>query len=136
MGSVCTAAAVSLTALSASHGWSVYVPALTACGFTLGLLYAFTTVATQSVVRAERAGEAAGVALTSMVTMAGVGVAISGTVLEILQRAGLSTGGAIDLVFVVLAAALLPAGLVVLVIARQRVLPSGVGLSARRSSSV
>jgi hypothetical protein len=54
-----------------------------------------------------------------MVTMAGVGVAISGTVLEILQRAGLSTGAAIDLVFVVLAAALLPAGLVV-IIARER----------------
>lgn len=95
MGSVCIAAAVSLAALS-------------------GLIYAFTTVATQSAVRPERAGQAAGVALTSMVTMAGVGVAVSGTVLEILQRAGVSTGGAIDLVFVVLAAALLPAGLVVI----------------------
>lgn len=119
MGSVCIAAAVSLVALSASHGWSSYVPALTACGFTLGLAYAFTTVATQSAVRPERAGEAAGVALTSMVTMAGVGVAISGTVLEILQRAGLSTGGAIDLIFFVLALALLPAGLVVIIIARE-----------------
>jgi hypothetical protein len=47
-------------------------------------------------------------------------VAISGTVLEILQRAGLSSGGRIDLVFVILAAALLPAGLVLIIIARER----------------
>ena len=33
----------------------------------MGLVYAFTTVATQAVVRPERAGEAAGVALTSLV---------------------------------------------------------------------
>ena len=56
----------------------------------MGLVYAFTTVATQAVVRPERAGEAAGVALTSLVTLAGVGVAVSGTMLEVLRRAGMS----------------------------------------------
>jgi MFS family permease len=120
MGVACVAAAVSLAALSASAGWVGYLIALTATGTTLGLVYAFTTVATQAVVRPERAGEAAGVTLTSLVTLAGVGVAISGTVLEILQRSGWSAGGGIDLILGVLAAVLLPAGIVVVLIARTR----------------
>ena len=82
MGLTCVAAAFSLAALAASRSWEGWLPALTACGFALGLVYAFTTVATQAVVRAERAGEAAGVTLTALVTLAGVGVAVSGTVLE------------------------------------------------------
>jgi predicted MFS family arabinose efflux permease len=118
MGLTTVAAALSLAALAASSSWVGYLSALTACGFTLGLVYAFTTVATQAVVRPERAGEAAGVTLTALVTLAGVGVAVSGTVLEMLQRAGLSAAGAVDAIVVVLAALLLPAGAVVLLIAR------------------
>jgi EmrB/QacA subfamily drug resistance transporter len=118
MGLTTVLAAVSLAALSASSAWAVYLPSLTACGLTLGLVYAFTTVATQAVVRTERAGEAAGVTLTALVTLAGVGVAVSGTLLEILQRAGMSPAGAVDAIVAVLAALLLPAGAVVLVIAR------------------
>ena len=116
MGLTCVAAAFSLAALAASRSWAGYLPALTACGFTLGFVYAFTTVATQAVVRAERAGEAAGVTLTALVTLAGV--AVSGTVLEILQRAGMSPAGAIDAIVALLAALLPPAGVVVLLIAR------------------
>lgn len=119
MGVTSVAAALALAVLAASHDWVVYLTALTVCGFTLGLVYAFTTVATQAVVRPERAGEAAGVTLTALVTLAGVGVAVSGTVLEILERTGFSTGGAIDLILAVLAALLLPAGLVVLWTARR-----------------
>ena len=59
------------------------------------------------------AGEAAGVTLTALVTLAGVGVAVSGTVLEMLQRARMSPAGAIDAIVAVLAALLLPAGVVV-----------------------
>ena len=118
MGLTSVVAAVSLAALAASRTRAVYVPALTACGLTLGLVYAFTTVATQAVVRTERAGEATGVTLTALVTLAGVGVAVSGTVLEMLQRVGMSPAGAVDAIVVVLAALLLPAGVVVLVIAR------------------
>jgi hypothetical protein len=118
MGVTSVVAALSLAALAASNSWISYLPALTACGFTLGLVYAFTTVATQAVVRPERAGEAAGVTLTALVTLAGVGVAASGTVLEMLQRAGASTAGAIDVIVAVLAALLLPAGAAVLVTAR------------------
>jgi EmrB/QacA subfamily drug resistance transporter len=118
MGVTTVAAALSLAALAASHSWAVYLPALTACGFTLGLVYAFTTVATQAVVRPERAGEAAGVTLTALVTLAGVGVAVSGTVLEMLQRGGMSAAGAVDAIVVVLAALLLPSGVLVLLTAR------------------
>jgi EmrB/QacA subfamily drug resistance transporter len=118
MGVMSVVAALSLGALAASSSWAVYLVALTACGFTLGLVYAFTTVATQAVVRPERAGEAAGVTLTALVTLAGVGVAVSGTVLEMLRHAGMSAAGAIDVVLAVMAALLLPAGVVVLVIAR------------------
>jgi EmrB/QacA subfamily drug resistance transporter len=118
MGVTSVAAAMSLAALAASHTWALYLPALTACGLTLGLVYAFTTVATQAVVRTERAGEAAGVTLTALVTLAGVGVAVSGTVLEMLQRGGMSPAGAVDAIVMVLAALLLPAGVVVLFIAR------------------
>jgi EmrB/QacA subfamily drug resistance transporter len=118
MGVTSVAAAISLAALAASHTWALYLPALTACGLTLGLVYAFTTVATQAVVRTERAGEAAGVTLTALVTLAGVGVAVSGTVLEMLQRGGMSPAGAVDAIVMVLAALLLPAGVVVLFIAR------------------
>ncbi len=51
-------------------------------------------------------------------TLAGVGVAVSGTVIEMLQCAGMSPADAIDATVVVLAALLLPAGVVVLLIAR------------------
>jgi EmrB/QacA subfamily drug resistance transporter len=118
MGVTSVVAALSLAALAASNSWISYLPALTACGFTLGLVYAFTTVATQAVVRPERAGEAAGVTLTALVTLAGVGVAASGTILEMLQGAGASTAGAIDAIVAGLAALLLPAGAAVLVTAR------------------
>lgn len=119
MGSTCVAAAIALAVLAAADDWVIYLSALTVCGFTLGLVYAFTTVATQAVVRKERAGEAAGVTLTALVTLAGVGVAASATVLEMLVRSGMSTGRAIDLILTVLAAVLLPAGAVVLAVARR-----------------
>jgi predicted MFS family arabinose efflux permease len=118
MGVTSVLAAVSLGALAAATQWPGYVSALTACGFTLGLVYAFTTVATQAVVRPERAGEAAGITLTVLVTFAGVGVAVSGTVLEMLAHHGFSPTNAIDTMLAVLGAVLLPAGALVLWSAR------------------
>ncbi|SBS77062.1 Major facilitator superfamily MFS_1 [uncultured Mycobacterium sp.] len=114
MGAGCTAAALSLGLLAAAGNAVVYVVALTACGFTMGLVYAFTTVATQAVVAPERAGGAAGVTLTFLVTIAGVGVAVAGTTLEALQGNGFSVGGGISTILAVIAAPLLVAGLVVL----------------------
>ena len=117
MGVTTVLAAASLGLLASTRDWALYVPALTACGFTLGLVYAFTTVATQAVVSPQRAGEAAGIALTAMIAMGGVGVAVAGTMLERLRNNGMSTGAGIDVILAVLAAALLPAGLLVLAVA-------------------
>jgi len=119
-------AAISLAALAVSRDWVVYLSALTVCGFTMGLVYAFTTVATQTVVPPERAGAAAGLTLTSLVTLAGVGVAVSGAVLEMLQRptasagSGMSLEGGISAILLVLAAVLLPASAAVLFYRRER----------------
>lgn len=113
MAAGCIAAAVSLAALTVSGGWVGYAIALTACGFTMGFVYAFTTVATQAVVAPARAGEAAGVTLTALVTLAGVGVAVSGTVLEVLQLGGMGTGAGINAILTAIALALAAAGLAV-----------------------
>jgi EmrB/QacA subfamily drug resistance transporter len=107
LGTAVGTAAVFLAALSVSQQWLPYLFALTVCGLTMGLVYAFTTVATQAVVAPERAGEAAGIALTSMVTFGGVGVAVSGTALEVLQHRGMSAGDGISAILLVLAAILL-----------------------------
>jgi len=121
MGFTMLVAAVSLALLAASGGWALYLPALTACGFALGLVYAFTTVATQAVVGPQRAGEAAGVVLTSMIVMGGVGVAVASAVLESLRGGGLSTAAGIEVILGCLAAALVPAGLLLLALgARSR----------------
>jgi predicted MFS family arabinose efflux permease len=130
MGVGCAVAAAALAVLAVSQQWAIYLVALTACGFTMGLVYAFTTVATQAVVAAERAGEAAGVTLTSLVTIAGVGIAVSCTLLETLQRRGWTLGDGIEVILAVLAALLLPSGLAVLRGARSRTSPSGDAVTA------
>ncbi|MCV7281867.1 MFS transporter [Mycolicibacterium flavescens] len=114
MGTTIVLAAFSVAALALSGGWIAYLAALTAGGATLGLVYAFTTVATQAVVRPERAGEAAGITLTVLVSVAGVGVAVAGTALEVLQSNGFPAADASQTVLTVLAALLLAAGAAVL----------------------
>ena len=123
MGVATILAAASLGLLAAARDWALYVPALTACGFTLGLVYAFTTVATQSVVSPQRAGEAAGIALTAMIAIGGIGVAVASTMLERLGSTGMSTAGGIDLIFAILAA-VLPAGLLVVAVASRTADPA------------
>ena len=107
-------AAIALAALAVADDWVPYLSALTVCGCTMGLVYAFTTVATQTLVPPERAGAAAGLTLTSLVTFAGVGVAVSASVLEMLQQRGVYMGGGITAILLVLAAVLLPASAAVL----------------------
>ena len=60
----------------------------------------------------------AGVALTSMVTLAGVGIALSGTALEALQRAGRSASDSISVILLALAAVLLAAAIAVWIFRR------------------
>ncbi|MEU9132587.1 MFS transporter [Kitasatospora sp. NPDC048540] len=66
-----------LLAVASAHGLPFYIVAVGVCCAALQLGYCLTTIATQSVVRRERAGEASGVTLTAMVTGAGVGTALT-----------------------------------------------------------
>ncbi len=59
-----------------------------ACGLGLGLGWTFANIATQDVVRPERAGEASGVVLEVLVTMGGIGVAAASTLVAGLQQGG------------------------------------------------
>ncbi|MCE5291226.1 MAG: MFS transporter [Nocardiaceae bacterium] len=120
MGGDCIVAAVAEFVLGSVHALPAYVAALTATGFTLGLIYAFTTVATQSVVSPARAGEAAGVTLTVIVTLAGVGIAVASTVIEMLESQGSSLETAVGRILQVLALGLLLAGAAVLAASRSR----------------
>lgn len=118
MGVASALAAVCVAGLAVANSWAFYLPALTACGFALGFVYAFTTVATQAVVPPERAGVAAGVTLTALVTVGGVGVALAGTAFEILSSSGQSVAWTVGVILLSLAAVLLVAGLTVLAMPR------------------
>ncbi|MFD0008917.1 MFS transporter [Streptomyces sp. NPDC127178] len=59
----------------------LYIVFLAACGGALKLSSTFTVIATQGVIRPERAGEASGVTLTAIVTAGGVGIALAGSAL-------------------------------------------------------
>jgi EmrB/QacA subfamily drug resistance transporter len=73
----------SLLATSAVDAWGAYVPLLGLAGFALGLGWTLPSIGSQTVVDPARAGEAAGVNLTVMVTIAGVAVALAGTLIEL-----------------------------------------------------
>ena len=71
----------SLLATSAVEAWGAYVPLLGLTGFALGLGWTLPSIGSQTVVDPSRAGEAAGVNLTVIVTIAGVAVALAGTLI-------------------------------------------------------
>jgi predicted MFS family arabinose efflux permease len=72
-----------LLATSAVNAWGAYLPLLGLTGFALGLGWTLPSIGSQTVVEPARAGEAAGVNLTVMVTIAGVAVAMAGTLIEL-----------------------------------------------------
>jgi hypothetical protein len=73
---------VSLLVTSAANAWGPYLLLLGLTGFALGLGWTLPSIRSQTVVDPARAGEAAGVNLTVMVTIAGVAVAVAGTLIE------------------------------------------------------
>jgi EmrB/QacA subfamily drug resistance transporter len=86
---------VALLALAAVHPLGPFVAILTVSGLGFGLVYAYANVATQQAVPAAQAGEASGIVLTMLVTMAGLGVVIAGTGIQAATASGTSTAGAI-----------------------------------------
>ncbi|ATL87534.1 MFS transporter [Streptomyces malaysiensis subsp. malaysiensis] len=74
--------AAALGAAAMATSLPVFLVAVTGCGAALGIAGALTLIATQAVVRPERAGEASGVTKTVITTAAGLGVALSGPAAE------------------------------------------------------
>ena len=77
---ISTAGIVGLTTVTSL--W-LYTPLFFVTGVGLGLAWSLTQVATQAVVRAEYAGAASGITLTSFVMLGAVGVAIGAAVCEL-----------------------------------------------------
>ncbi|WP_413104779.1 MFS transporter [Streptomyces sp. Inha503] len=82
--------AASLGAAAMATALPVFLLAITGCGAALGVAGALTLIATQAVVRPERAGEASGVTKTVITSAAGLGVALSG------EAAEAQSGAAVD----------------------------------------
>ncbi|GAA0546773.1 MULTISPECIES: MFS transporter [Streptomyces] len=86
--------AAALGAAAAAPTLPVFLVAVTGCGAALGVTGALTLIATQAVVRPERAGEASGVTKTVITTAAGLGVAMSGPAAD---AHGTATAAAVDM---------------------------------------
>jgi MFS family permease len=94
MATAIGAGAIGLLILSGATAWGLFLPAFALFGAGLGFGWSFVSVATQAVVKPERAGEASGVTLTIVVAVAGLCVATAATVLEVLQAGGATPGEA------------------------------------------
>ena len=95
---ISTAGIVGLTSVTSL--W-LYTPLFFVTGVGLGLAWALTQVATQSVVPAEYAGAASGITLTSFVMLGAVGVAIAAAVCELVAgspEAAASDAHALDVI--------------------------------------
>jgi EmrB/QacA subfamily drug resistance transporter len=96
MGTAIVVGAAGLIALAADASLGVYLPALAVFGFGYGLCWSLSSIGTQTVVPAERAGEASGVMLTIVVGVAGLCVALAAALIEVLVAGGTSEGDAIQ----------------------------------------
>jgi len=94
MATAIGAGSIGLLILSGAHAWLLFVPAFALFGAGLGFGWSFVSVATQTVVKPERAGEASGVTLTIVVAVAGLCVATAATLLEVLEAGGATAGEA------------------------------------------
>lgn len=105
--------AAALGAAAMATSLPVFLVAVTGCGAALGIAGALTLIATQAVVRPERAGEASGVTKTVITTAAGLGVALSGPAAEARSTAAVAAA-------LMAAGGCCLAGAVLLVLTRRR----------------
>jgi EmrB/QacA subfamily drug resistance transporter len=118
MGAALGVGGLFLLALAPVDDWVLYVPLFGLWALGLGLAWAYVSVGTQAVVQPERAGEASGVTLTIVVAVAGLGIAVAATVLEVLQADDESLRSAIETVMFAAGGLALAAGLVTLALPR------------------
>jgi EmrB/QacA subfamily drug resistance transporter len=95
--------ALGLLVIAAGLGVGIIVAALVVFGLGYGLCWAMLSVGTQSVVAADRAGEASGVSLSIVIGMAGLGVALVASLIEVISGGGTSEGAAIEQILRVIA---------------------------------
>ncbi|MGN6171065.1 MAG: MFS transporter [Solirubrobacteraceae bacterium] len=110
-----------LLALTFAHSWPAYILVFGVTGFGLGVGWTFSQIGTQEAVRPERAGEASGVLLTIIVTVAGVGVAAAASAITGLHASGTSLHTAIDAVLRTVAAIMVAAAAVTMAVRHQLV---------------
>ncbi|ANW22357.1 MFS transporter [Streptomyces clavuligerus] len=119
-----SAGAAALALLSWASSLTAYLVAAMAAGLALGTANSLTLIATQAVIRPERAGEASGVTKTVITVAAGLGVALTGAVTE--QHHGAATSEAAATALQITALACLAACLILVAWtrARERRLPT------------
>ncbi|WP_245174964.1 MFS transporter [Streptomyces bohaiensis] len=106
-GCLCGAALV-LVCLTLTSTLTAYVAVATVAGMVLGVANSLTRIATQAVIRIERAGEASGVTKTIITVAAGLGVGLAGAVAD--ERRGVGAEPAADTVLLLTAYGALAAG--------------------------
>jgi Na+/melibiose symporter-like transporter len=95
--------ALGLLVIAAGLGIGIIAAALVVFGLGYGLCWAMLSVGTQTVVSVDRAGEASGVALSIVIGMAGLGVAVVASLIEIISGGGTGEGEAIEQILRVIA---------------------------------
>lgn len=108
-GCLCGGALV-LACLAGVSSLALYVAVATVGGAVLGVANSLTLIATQAVIRPERAGEASGVTKTVITVAAGLGVGLAGAVTD--QNRGVGSEAAADTALLITAAGCLAACLV------------------------
>jgi EmrB/QacA subfamily drug resistance transporter len=95
--------ALGLLVIAAGLGIGIIAAALVVFGLGYGLCWAMLSVGTQSVVPTDRAGEASGVSLSIVIGMAGLGVAVVASLIEVIAGGGTGEGLAIEQILRVIA---------------------------------
>jgi EmrB/QacA subfamily drug resistance transporter len=95
--------AAGLLVLAAGLGIGIFAAALVVFGLGYGLCWAMLSVGTQAVVPQDRAGEASGVSLSIVIGMAGLGVAVVASLIEVVAAGGTGEGAAIEQILRVIA---------------------------------
>ncbi|ATL32166.1 MFS transporter [Streptomyces formicae] len=112
------AGALVLGCLALTSSLTLYVAVATVGGAVLGVANSLTLIATQGVIRPERAGEASGVTKTVITVAAGLGVGLAGAVTD--QDHGVGSETAADTALLITASGCLVACLVLVAWIRTR----------------
>jgi EmrB/QacA subfamily drug resistance transporter len=95
--------AIGLLVIAAGLGIGIFAAALSVFGLGYGLCWAMLSVGTQAAVPQEQAGAASGISLSIVIGMAGLGVAVVASLIEVVAGGGTGEGSAIEQILRVIA---------------------------------